>query len=151
LVPKIFQIVFVEMYTDLLSPELQDQVIARYYQNVWKRNHKYLCDEDKSKFASPESAKPAFKFTLTPSSESADAKMANGALKARPTSTPSSNHRFQVPEQSTIRHRRNTKQSDLQKDLEEPKEEAHVLMVDQLWLWIIDESTYSSPHLKTRC
>ncbi|PVH87563.1 hypothetical protein DL98DRAFT_649198 [Cadophora sp. DSE1049] len=118
----------------------QDQVITRYYHNVWKRNHELPADEEEYNFGRPASATPKSAFTLDgPNSQ--EPEMTNGISPVRRRFTSSSANRMNEEPPNTLRSRRNTKVDEPEEEFKEPKEEAHVLMVDQLWLWILDENT----------
>ncbi|KAH7354813.1 hypothetical protein BKA65DRAFT_229070 [Rhexocercosporidium sp. MPI-PUGE-AT-0058] len=119
----------------------QDQVITRYYHNVWKRNHNFLEDNEKSNFAKPASATPKSTFTLEVNPKPLEPEMTNGFMHANRRDTSSSSKRPDDEAKKFLRSRRNTKIEEPKEEFKEPKEEPHVLMVDQLWLWILDENT----------
>ncbi|KAH6723387.1 hypothetical protein BKA61DRAFT_10492 [Leptodontidium sp. MPI-SDFR-AT-0119] len=119
----------------------QDQVITRYYHNVWKRNHDFPEDDEEHNFAKQASAAPKSTFTLEVVPKSLEPEMTNGYTQAHRRHTLSSNNRMDDEPKNILRSRRNTKVEEPKEKFTEPKEEAHVLMVDQLWLWILDENT----------
>jgi hypothetical protein len=111
----------------------QDQVITRYYHNVWKRNRQAPVDEEEFDFAMPAAEDPEFPFQLDnvndePPFEHRDIfPEAHDAVDSPPPKTAKSGH-------STL---------DSNISSNEPKEPRHVMMVDQLWLWILDDSQYT--------
>lgn len=121
----------------------QDQVITRYYHNVWKRNHEVSEIAEEHNLTKRTSATPQLAFTLDTASKPMESEMVNGFTLANRRNT--SNSRFRVDDESrfSLRSRRNTRIEEPPEDPKHSREEAHVLMVDQLWLWILDESMYS--------
>jgi hypothetical protein len=114
----------------------QDQVITRYYHNVWKRNLKAPIDEDEFNFAMPAVQEHEFPFHL------------DNVMEERPA----------VEHRDTIRSHHSTEDflppgradSSLARKISktpstEAKEPRFVMMVDQLWLWILDESESTYP------
>jgi hypothetical protein len=114
----------------------QDQVITRYYHNVWKRSLKAPIDEDEFNFAMPAVQKHEFPFHL------------DNVMEERPT----------IEHRDTIRSNHSTEDflppgradSSLARKISktpstEAKEPRFVMMVDQLWLWILDESESTYP------
>jgi len=80
----------------------QDQIITRYYHDLWRRNHRATVNEDEFVFAMRPAEEPQFSFHLF-----------EGAFESR------------------------------EPFLENHDTEARfVMMVDQLWLWILDDSQY---------
>ena len=113
-----------------------DQVITRYYHNVWKRNHNVPEDDELYYSLDPPKVKPKYIFSL--SSASKAQKTAEIRSQASPASLAYS--------PSIIESRiyetdvRNTTQKPKVSPESEANEERHVIMVDQLWLWILDDS-----------
>lgn len=118
----------------------QDQVITRYYHNVWKRNHEFPADEEEYDFGRPVSARPGSTFTLD-GLDPLKPEMTNGISPVRRGPTSSSGHQMNDAPPNPVLSKRNTTVDEMEEKFQEPKEEAHVLMVDQLWLWILDENT----------
>jgi hypothetical protein len=120
----------------------RDQVISRYYSKAWKRNHNFPEDDEESKFASPDSVAPMFSFSLdTPADE-------NVELENEMGRSPHSSSIFlpSPQRQGTARSRGITLVNTNTERNANANEEQHVLMVDQLWMWILDESKSSSPY-----
>jgi hypothetical protein len=111
----------------------QDQVITRYYHNVWKRNLKAPVDEDEFNFAMPPADEPEFPFRLDnvvddgPAFEHGDTLVKDHDTEGLPPA--------KIAESGLSRLDSNTSST-------EAKEPRFVMMVDQLWLWILDESKY---------
>jgi hypothetical protein len=108
----------------------QDQVITRYYHNVWKRNHQAPVDEEEFNFAMPAAEDPEFPFQLEnvhdePPFEHRDI-------------FPESHDIEDSPPPKTAESGHSTLDGNISSN--EPKEARHVMMVDQLWLWILDNS-----------
>jgi hypothetical protein len=114
----------------------QDQVITRYYHNVWKRNRQAPVDDDEFDFAMPAAEAPEFPFQLEnvvnddAPFEHRDTFLENNAENGIPPKTADSGL--------------STLDSNIQPESSEAKERRHVMMVDQLWLWILDDSQYKS-------
>ncbi|KAK0120981.1 hypothetical protein ONS96_011173 [Cadophora gregata f. sp. sojae] len=118
----------------------QDQVITRYYHNVWRRNHELPADEEEYNFGKPTSATPESAFNLdNPDPQGPEASKGISPAGRRLTSVSGNQMNEESP--SILQSRRNTKIDEPEEEFTEPKEQAHVLMVDQLWLWILDENT----------
>ena len=119
----------------------QDQVISRYYSNQWKRNHHLPEDDEERKFASPDPVEPEFSFSLKPPVDK------TVKLAELMGTSPHSSSIF-LPDlrgQITLRSRGITPvNTNTEKNDNNDREERHVLMVDQLWMWILDASKSTS-------
>jgi len=115
----------------------QDQVITRYYHNVWKRNHNYPKDDQEIAFAMPSEQHTKHHFALDlPERENTFARLRSSGDHAATAQSGG-------PTQEATRTRSKTQLPDQEDDVEQ-KEERHVMMIDQLWLWILDESKCTS-------
>ncbi len=124
----------------------QDQVISRYYHNVWTRNHPDHKDENTNGSSMGRYKNPNFKFSLKPKINEPTFDVVNGDAKRLSEFSP---HQSPVPLHETDysphspgpRYRGSVHR---EKPQQEPhnneKEEQHIIMVDQLWLWILDDS-----------
>jgi hypothetical protein len=124
----------------------RDQVITRYYHNVWKRNHHAPEDDEEYKFAMPAPVEPNFRFSLnTPS----DTRIQSVIEPSSPSSPMSPTYLDSAgsPQQKGLRNRLNLQKSETQNEELESNEERHVMMVDQLWLWILDDSQSINAHM----
>jgi hypothetical protein len=124
----------------------RDQVITRYYHNVWKRNHHAPEDDEEYKFAMPAPVEPNFRFSLnTPS----DIRIQSVIESSSPSSPMSPTYLDSAgsPQQKDLRNRLNPQKSETQNEELESNEERHVMMVDQLWLWILDDSQSIYAHM----
>lgn len=115
----------------------QDQVITRYYANQWKRNHNLPEDDEELKFAFPDPVEPKFSFSLKPPSDET-VKLERKLGTSQPLSSIS---QTSLRNQGTPRSGGINLVSTNTENNDNAKEERHVLMVDQLWIWILDENT----------
>jgi ankyrin repeat protein len=114
----------------------RDQVITRYYANQWKRNHNLPEDDEELKFAFPDPVEPKFSFSLkNPPDETVKLER-----KTWPSQHSSSISLTSLRNQGTPRSGGITLVNTNTENNGNAKEERHVLMVDQLWMWILDES-----------
>lgn len=113
----------------------QDQVITRYYHNVWKRNRRAPVDDEEFVFAMPAPEKPEFPFQLD--------NVVNEDLPFGHRDTFQENYDTEdFPRPNTAESQLSTLDSKTRNEGSEAKEPRHVMMVDQLWLWILDDSQY---------
>jgi hypothetical protein len=117
----------------------QDQVITRYYHNVWKRSINAPIDEDEFNVAMPAFQEHDFPFHL------------DNVIEEKPTlehrDTIQSHHStedFPHPGRADSSPRKISKTPST-----EAKEPRFVMMVDQLWLWILDESRSTYPEFSS--
>jgi hypothetical protein len=118
----------------------RDQVITRYYSNQWKRNHHLPEDDEELKFALPDPVEPKFSFSLKPPTDET-VELAKGMGTSQHSSSISLTS---LQGQSTLRSRGITPVNTNTEKNDNTKEERHVLMVDQLWMWILDASKSAS-------
>jgi hypothetical protein len=114
----------------------RDQVITRYYHNVWKRNRQAPVDEEEFDFAMPAQEKPEFPFQL------------DNVVNEDPPFGHQDTFRENYDAEDllppkTAESGLSTVDSNIKNESSEAKEPRHVMMVDQLWLWILDESQYT--------
>jgi Ankyrin repeats (3 copies) len=113
----------------------QDQVITRYYHNVWKRNQRTPVDEEEFKFAMPTPDEPEFSFRL-------DNVVVEGPVLDRDAFLKSDDtEELPLPQPADS----GLSRQDSNVPSSEMKEPRFVMMVDQLWLWILDDSQLYAP------
>jgi hypothetical protein len=105
-----------------------DQVITRYYHNVWKRNHHFPEDIEEFKFAMVSPNKPKFGFSLNTPSNFEPPEIGSQASPVSPA------HLLSVEEAPSqdVKIRPDAQRFNSQHGEIEAKEEKHVIMVDQL-------------------
>lgn len=113
----------------------QDQVISRYYHNVWKRSHQAPVDEEEYMFAMRGNEKPEFHFQLSNVDNEAPFEDEDVSEDFRDEGD--------LLRPSTAKSARSALDGYAQGEHADPKEPKHVMMVDQLWLWILDDSQYT--------
>jgi hypothetical protein len=115
----------------------KDQVITRYYHRVWKRNHNLPEDEAELDFSMPDEEIQKHRFFLnTPGNEPSPdplSRKPTGGIIAEYQGNMGDQHKVEASNSSDTRVH-------TPPDEHEKTEEKHVMMVDQLWLWILDNS-----------
>ena len=118
----------------------QDQVIGRYYHNVFERHHSPPKDSEDINSTTQGKTEPRHHFVLPRPQVVENLKEDNAATQNPQNSTPTmANGRSPTPLNPTNQCVKQNKA-----DHVDEIEKRHVIMVDQLWLWILDQSECSN-------
>jgi hypothetical protein len=115
----------------------QDQVIARYYRSIWERDIVDLVSEGEIGFSLPAANSPNFSFRLDNVGDD------EGPSPGRELFLESHGTEYSPPSEMG-----KAKLSTLDSKIRQKSrahsfgEGQHVMVVDQLWLWILDDSQY---------
>jgi hypothetical protein len=112
----------------------QDQVITRYYHNVWNRHHNALGDDEDTNPEMQLETRPQHNFSLPRPNVGTASKQGNTQ-----SPTPVIPNTRALSEQSMATASKKQEHA----DHGDETEKAHLIMVDQLWLWILDDSECS--------